>query len=120
MDKYLEQTLCDFIRNVYQSIHTSKLSQFTFALIDSLWNDSDAVLFELTHGPSATCKELSQVIEGLTEARNELRLARFLFEVEEIQPLYRLIMRNKAVSRAEGILQRVLRAWPVSTADKSP
>ena len=38
--------------------------------------------------------------------------ALFLFDVEEINPVYRLMMRNKAMLRGKRILDGVLRCWP--------
>jgi hypothetical protein len=112
----LEHQYCEIVREVYQTIHTSGLDKFTFSLIDSLWNDLNAALHDLERLPEAVFKELLEVIEGLTEARNELRLARFLFDVEEINPVYRLIMRNRAVLRGEHILHKVLAVWPLQSS----
>jgi hypothetical protein len=109
---YLEDQYRDIVRDMYQTIHTSGLDKFTFAWIDSLWSDLSAALYELERLPEAVFKELLEVIEGLTEARNELRLACFLFGVEEINPIYRLIMRNRAVLRGNHLLQRVIWNWP--------
>src|SRR6266540_5892766 len=100
-EKVLEHQSCEIAREVYQTIHTSGLYKFTYSLIDALWNDLNIVVHELEHLPAETFKELMEVIEGLTEARNELRLARFLFDVQEINAVYRLIMRNRAVLRGE-------------------
>jgi len=112
----LEHQYCEIVREVYQAIHTSGLDKFTFSLIDSLWNDLNAALRDLEFLPEAAFKELLEVIEGLTEARNELRLARFLFDVEEINAVYRLIMRNRAVLRGEHILHKVLTVWPLRSS----
>ena len=112
---YLEYQYRDIVRDMYQTIHTSGLDKFTFAWIDSLWSDLSAALYELERLPESLFKELLEVIEGLTEARNELRLARFLFDVEEINPVYRLIMRNRAVLRGEHILQKLIKVWPVDS-----
>ena len=109
---YLQHEYWEIIKEAYQAIHTSGLYKFTFAMIDSWWDDLNTVLCDLGSVPEATFKDLLEVIEGLTEARNELRLARFLFDVEDINPLYRLIMRNRAVLRGEHILRKVIRTWP--------
>jgi hypothetical protein len=73
-----------------------------------LWEDLSAALYELESLPETVSKDLLEVIELLTDARNELRLARFLFDVEEINPVYRLVMRNRAVLRSEHILHKVI------------
>jgi hypothetical protein len=112
----LEHQCCEIIREVYESIHTSGLDKFTFSLIDSLWNDLNIVIPQLERLPEGAFKELLEVIEGLAEARNELRLARFLFDVEEINAIYRLMMRNRAVLRGEQILHKVLTLWPSQSA----
>lgn len=114
--KYLEHKSRETVGEVYQTIHTSSLDQFTFSLIDSLWNGLNAVLRELDGLPEAAFKELMEVIEVLNEARDELRLARFLFDVEEINPIHRLIMRNRAVLRSRDILCRALQVWPLHVA----
>lgn len=111
--KYLEHEYCEFTGQMYQTIHTSGLYKFTFVWVDALWNDLDAVVYELDRLPETDFKVLMEVIEYLSSARNELRLARFLFDVEEIHPVHRLIMRNRAVLRCEKNLQTVLRVWPV-------
>lgn len=110
---YVEYPYCEIVRAVYQTIHKCSLGKFTFSLIDSLWNDLNAVVYDLEHLPEESFKELIRVIGGLTQARNDLRLARFLFDVEEINPVYRLIMRNRAVLRGQDILRKVLLAWPL-------
>jgi hypothetical protein len=108
----LEHQYCEIAREVYQTIHVSGLGKFTFSLIDSLWNDLNAIVHDLEHLPEAAFKQLLDVIEGLTEARNELRLARFLFELPEINEVQRLVMRNKAILRGETILHKVMAVWP--------
>lgn len=110
--KYLEHKHCEIVRDVYNTLQTSGLDKFIFSLIDSVHNDLNAVLPHLDRLPEATFKELIQVIDGLAEARNELRLARFLFDAEEINPIYRLILRNKAILRSKDILHKVIRVWP--------
>lgn len=114
--KYLEHQSCENVREVYQILQTSSLDKFTFSLIDSLLNALMVVIHHLERLPEARFKEILEVIEDLGEARNELRLSRFLFDVEEIHPVHRLIMRNRAVLRGRKILQRTLRAWPVDAS----
>jgi hypothetical protein len=112
----LEHQYCEIAREVYQTIHTSGLGKFTFSLIDSLWNDLNEIVHDLEHLPEAEFNELIEVIEGLTQARNELRLARFLFDVQEVNPIHRLVMRNRAILRGEGILHKVMAVWPSQAA----
>jgi hypothetical protein len=106
--EYLEHPYYQTARDVYQTIHTSHLDRFTFLWVESLWEDLSAALYELESLPETVSKDLLEVIELLTDARNELRLARFLFDVEEINPVYRLVMRNRAVLRSEHILHKVI------------
>ena len=113
--KYRENQHCEIVREVYQTIHTSSLDTFTFSRIDSLWIDLRAVVHELDHLPEPVFKELIEVIISLREARNELGLAHFLFGVEEINSVHRLVMRNKAILRSKRILQKVLEVWPVNS-----
>ena len=116
---YLEDQYLDIVRDIYQTIHTSGLDQFTFAWIDSLWNDLSAALYELERLPESVFKELLEIMEGLIETRNEMRLARFLFAVEEINPVYRLIMRNRAVLRGKHGLHRVIGIWPRHSSSRT-
>lgn len=111
----LEYQYCEIAREVYQTINMSSLDKFTFSFIDALWNDLDAVVYDLERLPEAVFKKLIGVIAGLSEARNELRLARFLFEVEEINSVHRLVMRNRAVWRGHEILRKVLLVWPLNS-----
>ena len=110
--KCLEHQHYESVRAAYQTIQTSSLDKFTFAWVDTLWNELNTVLYELDRLPEESFKEMIEVIARLSEARDELRLARFLFDVEEINPVYRLILRNKAVLRSGRILDKVLHAWP--------
>ena len=107
----LEHQSYAIARDVYRTIHASSLDKFTYSWVDSLWNNLTLIVYELEHLPESSLVLLMEVIEGLREARNELRLARFLFDVEEIDPVYRLIMRNRAVLRAEHNLARVITVW---------
>ena len=109
---YLEHQSYEIARDVYQSLHSSILDQFRYAWVDALWSDLNALVYELEHSPKTVFNALLEVIERLTEARNELRLARFLFDVEEINPVYRLIMRNRAVLRGRDCLHRGIEVWP--------
>lgn len=104
----LERRYWEIVREVYESIHRSSLDQFTLPRVDAFWNDLNAVLYDLERLPELSFQELIEVILRLREARNELRLARFLFDVEEIDPVRRLVLRNKAVLRGKSILYRVL------------
>ena len=110
--KHLEHQFCEAVKEVYQTIHTAGLYKFTSPWIDSLWNDVNEIVYDLDRLPEPSFRELMGVILGLSEARNELRLACFLFDVEEIDPVHRLIMRNRAVLRGEIILQKTLQTWP--------
>jgi hypothetical protein len=112
---FLEYQYFEVIRDIYQTIGKCSLRKFTFSLIDSWWNDLNAIVYDLERLPEESYKELIGVISRLTEARNDLRLARFLFSVEEINPVYRLMLRNRAVLRAHSILRKVLLVWQLQT-----
>jgi hypothetical protein len=111
--KYLEHQHCEIVRGAYRTIHTSGLDKFIFSWVDSLYKDLNTVLQELDRLPEDSFKELIESMDHLSEARNELRLARFLFGVEEINSVHRLIMRNRAVLRSKTILHRAIQVWPV-------
>jgi len=112
----LEFQYYEIARDVYQTISKRGSSKFTFSFIDSLWNDLNAAVHDMDRLPEAEFRKLIGIIAGLTEARNELRLARFLFDVEEINPIYRLVMRNRAVLRGKDILRKVLLVWPLQSS----
>ena len=109
----LEHPDYEIAGNVYQNFHTTSLGKFTSAWIDGTLDSVHEILHRLEQSPEVTFLELMEVIQGLRETRDELRLARFLFDREEIPPLYGLVMRNRAVLRGETILQKVLKVWPV-------
>lgn len=117
---YLDHQSCEVVRDAYQTIHTSGLYKFTFTFVDSLWDDLNTVLHELESLPRAAFQDLLEGIERLTEARNELRLARFLFDLEEVNPVYRLIMRNRALLRSEQILEKVIQLLPADPSSETP
>ena len=114
--KFLEHQYYENITEIYRTIHTSSLNRFTYSLVDSLWNDLSTVLYKLERLSETAFKKLIEVSDYLTDARNELRLARFLFDVEEINAVHRLLMRNRAVLRGKERLHKVLRVWPVQSA----
>jgi len=111
--KYLEHQHCESARQLYQTLHTSGLGKFTYSLIDSLWNDLSTLVHQLERLPEDPFKELMGVIQNLSDARNELRDARFLFDVKEINSVHRLLLRNRAVLRGKHILRKVLMVWPL-------
>lgn len=110
---YEEHQHCERVREIHQAIHSSSLDKFTYSRVHSLWEELNDILHALERSPEEAFRELIEVIDGLREARDELRLARFLFDVEEINPVHRLVMRNRAVSRGKALLCKVLQVWPV-------
>ena len=111
--KYLEHQSCQIIGDVHQTLQTSGLEKFSFSLIQSLWDHLNDVIHHLDQLPEPAFGEMMEVIDGVREARDELRLALFLFDVEEINPLHRFVMRNRAIVRGKQILQKTLLVWPV-------
>ena len=97
---------------VCQAIDQACLSGFTHSFIEGCWSDLHTVHRNLERLPEPAFKEMIQVILSLAEVCNELRDALFLFDVEEITPVYRLMMRNKAMLRGKRILDGVLMCWP--------
>lgn len=102
---------CEIVREIYQTIHMSGLNRFTFSVLNLWWADLSRVIHALERLPEEPFKEYIALIQRLNDARNELRHACFLFDVEEIQLVHRLIMRNRATLRAKEILQRVIQGW---------
>ena len=114
--KYLEHQSCQIIGDVHQTLQTSGLEKFSFSLIQSLWDRLSDVVHHLDRLPEPAFREMMEVIDGVREARDELRLALFLFDVEEIDPLHRFVMRNRALVRGKQILQKILLVWPVESS----
>jgi len=108
----LEPQHCERVKQIHQTLHTANLQKYTYILVDSLYRQSITILYELEVQPEDLFRALIEVVDGLREARNELRHARFLFEVQEINSVHRLIMRNRALLRGKDVLQRVIRVWP--------
>ena len=113
---YVEHRHCETVREIYQTMHASSLHEFTFPRVDALWNELQGTVHALDHLPEAAFKELIEVIVGLREARNELGLAGFLFDLEELNSVHRLVLRNKAVLRSKRRLATVLEVWPLNAA----
>lgn len=108
----LEHQHCERVKQIHYILHTSGLEKYTSMFIDSLYGESTAILYELEVQPEDTFKALMEVIDGLRAARNELRHARFLFDIQEINPVHRLVMRNRAALRGKDVLQKVIQVWP--------
>ena len=118
--KPLESGHCEIVRDVCADVDRSRLGQLTLSHIDAFWRELNAVLSALECLPETSFQALIEVILCLREARNELRLARFLFDVKEINPTYRLVMRNRAVWRGNEILHKVLQVWPLQSSPEIP
>ena len=110
--KVIEHAHCETIREIYQTIHKSGVNQFTYSILGSWWDQLSVVLYHLEGLPEEAFIELMEVIHGLRGARNELRDARFLFDVEGIHAVHRLVMRNRAVLRGKDVLHKVVSTWP--------
>lgn len=109
---YLEHEQRELARGTYQTIDTTGLGRFTFSFIDSRWEDLNMLVRPLDRLPEAEFKDLIGVIYDLREARDELRLARFLFDLKEISSVHRLVMRNRFLLTAKRILRKILDVWP--------
>jgi hypothetical protein len=103
---------CERVKQIHQILHTSSLEKYSYTFIDSLYGESTAILYDLERQPEDIFKALIEVIGGLREVRNELRHVRFLFEVQEINPVHRLVMRNRAALRGKDLLQKIILVWP--------
>ena len=116
---YVEHRHCETVREMYQTMHTSSLHEFTFPRVDALRSELQGIVHALDHLPEPAFKELIEVIIDLREARNELALAGFLFDLEELNSVHRLVLRNKAVLRSKRRLATVLEVWPLKAARNS-
>jgi hypothetical protein len=108
-DQVLETEGWEVVRQTYQTLRTSSLFQFTLARVEGLYRDLEAALYQMEHGSAEVSPRFLKIAESLQKARNELRLALFLFDVPEIDPLYRLVMRNRALLRGEAVLCEVIK-----------
>lgn len=109
----LERPYCERVRQLYQILHTSGLETYSYTFIDSWYREATVILYELEDQTESTFKALIEVIMSLREARNELRHARFLFDVEDVNPVHCLILRNRAVLKSKEILLRIILGWPL-------
>lgn len=110
--KYRKHVYREIALGVCQAIDQACPRGFTYSFVEDCWSDLHAVHQHLDRLPERAFREMIQVILSLAEARNELRDALFLFDVEEINPIYRLMIRNKAMLRGKNILDRVIMDWP--------
>lgn len=108
----LEHQHCERVKKLHEIMHTSGLERYTSVFINSLYGELTVILYELEKESDDTFKALMEVISGLREARNELRHARFLFDLQEINPVHRLVMRNRAALGGKDVLQKVILVWP--------
>lgn len=110
---YLEPQIYESVREVYQTLQSCGVEKFTHLWVNSLLNHLIDVIHHLQQLPEPIFKQMIELIEGLSKARNELRLSLFLFDLEEIDPIRRLVMRNRAVLRGKQILQKMMPVWPL-------
>lgn len=110
---YLEISYYEVVWRIYHSINRLSLNKLSLSFTSELCDSLDEIIQDLHHLPEERFKVLIAVIDSLSLARNELRLARFLFRTEEINPLYRLVLRNKATLRGKNILRKALTSWPL-------
>jgi hypothetical protein len=95
------------ISRLYQQINNTHPGKFSLPFADGLCNELDCVLDDLLS--QAKSKELLAVIHDLTLARNEVMLTVDYLDLEGVHPLYRLVLRNKAILRLKDVLHGILR-----------
>jgi hypothetical protein len=105
-DTQLEQ-LYSPISGLYRQISNTHPGKFGLPFADGLCSELDCVIDELLS--QATSKELLAVIHDLTIARNEVLLTIDYLDPERVHPLYRLVLRNKAILRLKNVLHSILR-----------
>ena len=115
---YYEERSRDLAMQVCQSIERSSLLEFTSSRVDELLDVLHNIVHQLNQLPDQAFRELIQVILALRDVRNELRLARFLFDVEEVNPVHRYVMRSRAIVRGKTMLEKILQVWPLSPASR--
>jgi len=108
-DRQEPEQLYSPIFNLYQQINNTHPGKFSLSFADSLCNELECVIDDLLS--RAKSKELLSVIHDLTIARNEVVLTIHYLDLEGVHPLYRLVLRNKAILRLKNVLHGILRNW---------
>jgi hypothetical protein len=97
---------------IYKALAAAEPGMLTASFLEGLHNDLDAIIEHLTPLTDPDELESPAIIDGLIIARNKLDFALALFDIEEVDPLYRLVIRNKVVPRVRILLGDVLQCWP--------
>ena len=95
------------ISRLYRQINNTHPGKFSLPFADGLCSELDCVIDDLLS--QVKSKELLAIIHDLTIARNEVLLTIDYLDPEEVHPLYRLVLRNKAILRLKNVLHGILR-----------
>lgn len=95
------------IGDLYRRIDSAHPGTFSVSFAEGLCNEIDCLVDQLFS--QAKSKEILAVVRDLTLARNEVVLAIDYLDPQEVDPLYRLVLRNKAILRLKNLLYEILR-----------
>lgn len=97
---------------MHKMLVTAEAGGLTASFLERLCNELDSIITRLIPLKDPNKLESPAFFDGLLIARNKLRFALALFGMEEVDPLYRLIIRNKVIFKVRMLLGDVLQCWP--------
>jgi hypothetical protein len=101
-------TLPSPIDDLYRQIQDTHPGLFSLAFADDLCSRLDCLLDDLSS--QAKPQERLPFLHDLILARNEVVLTIDYLDPDEVDPLYRVVLRNQAILRLKEVLQRVRQA----------
>ena len=110
-DKELEQLYREITSDIYQSLKLMNPWSFDRTFVCVAWEDLNAVIDGLLPHMMDDEDTFVRIVDGLKAVRKELCFADSLFDVEQVDPLYRLVIRNKSALRLRYILDTILQSW---------
>lgn len=96
------------IDDLYRQIQSTHPRLFSLSFAGDLCSQLDCLLDDL---PSrANSRERLPFLHDLVMARNEVVLTLDYLDPQEVDPLYRVVLRNQAILRLKEVLQRIRQA----------
>jgi len=112
-DTELEHIYLEMIREIYQVVRTANPWRFNQTFISSMLEDLSSVIGGLNSLAGSNDHAFFSLVNDLKSARAELRVTHALFDVEEISPIHRLMIRNKTTLKFRELLQSALQDWSI-------
>lgn len=104
---------------MYQTLAAAEVGMLTASFLQGLYNDLDSIIERLIPLKDPNELESPAILDGLIIARNKLDFALALFDIEDVDPLYRLVIRNKVIPKVRSLLEDVLLCWPGAEAPRA-